>query len=225
MARRVSEPENRRQGSPEAAAGDPAGRGPSGEATAKAMARPASPAALSSPVRTATLTPDRGTEFDLRPDAETLSALADWLGILRLRKARFAGRLKPEPGGGWRLSGQLGATIVQPCIVTLEPVTTRIEERVERRYLPDYRDPAAEAAPEDEIELPEDVDTEALGAMIDPGAVMAEALALALPLYPRAEGAELEQRAFTEPGKPAMSDADARPFAALARLRPPPQDD
>jgi len=177
------------------------------------------PAPLSHPVRTSTLSTARGAEFDLRPDPAMMAALAGWLEISRLRKARFTGSIAAEHGGGWRLTGHLGATVVQPCTVTLEPVTTRIEEKVQRRYLPDYQDPASDAAPDDEIELPDDVDTEALGAVIDPGAVMAEALALALPLYPRAEGAGLDQTAFTEPGQDPMTDADARPFAALASLR------
>jgi uncharacterized metal-binding protein YceD (DUF177 family) len=174
---------------------------------------------VSQPLHTGTLNPARGAEFDLAPNAEELVALAEWLGSTRLRKARFAGRVTAEPGGGWRLVAHLGATVVQPCITTLAPVTTRIDEQVVRRYLPGHVDPADDADPDDEIEIPEDVDTEALGPVIDPGAVMAEALALALPLYPRAEGADLEQAVFTEPGKPAMSDDDARPFAALAGLR------
>jgi uncharacterized metal-binding protein YceD (DUF177 family) len=176
-------------------------------------------APVSQPVRTATLNLSRGAEFDLHLSAPQLEAMAATLGIVRLRKARFTGRIAAEPGGGWRLTGHLGATVVQSCIVTLDPVTTRIEEEVARRYLPDYRDPAAGAEPDDEIELPDDVDTEALGPIIDPGAVMTEALALALPLYPRAQSADLAQTAFTEPGKPAMTDADARPFASLASLR------
>lgn len=176
-------------------------------------------APLRQPIRVATLSHTRATEFDLRPDAAQNAALAAALGLLGLRKVRLAGRIAAEPGGGWRLTATLGATVVQPCSVTLAPVTTRIDERVERRYLPDYRDPAEDAVPDDEIEVPDDVDTEALGTAIDPGVVMAEALALALPLYPRAADAELGEAAFTEPGKPAMRDEDARPFAGLAHLR------
>lgn len=173
----------------------------------------------SQPIRVATLSQARGAAFDLRPEPAQCAALAGALGLIGLRKARFAGRIVAEPGGGWRLTATLGATVVQPCSVTLAPVTTRIDEPVARRYLPGYVDPAEAAEPDDEIEVPEDVDTEALGTVIDPGAVLAEALALALPLYPRAPGAELGEAAFTEPGKPALRDEDARPFAGLAHLR------
>ncbi|MGE4328055.1 MAG: DUF177 domain-containing protein, partial [Pseudodonghicola sp.] len=70
-----------------------------------------------------------------------------------------------------------------------------------------------------EVEMPEDDTVEPLGTVIDPEAVMIEALELALPLYPRSESAELGEAVFTEPGKQAMRDEDTRPFAALASLR------
>ncbi len=60
---------------------------------------------------------------------------------------------------------------------------------------------------------------EPLTATIDLGALMVESLALALPLYPRAEGAHLRQAIFTEPGAAPLTDDDARPFAGLKSLR------
>jgi uncharacterized metal-binding protein YceD (DUF177 family) len=104
--------------------------------------------------------------------------------------------------------------VVQPCVVTLEPVVTRLEEDVARNWVSDFEVPEAE-----EVEIPEAVEDEPLGAEIDLGAVMVEALALALPAFPRAEGAELSESAFTEPGQKPMTDEDARPFAGLAALR------
>ncbi|EEX10537.1 conserved hypothetical protein [Ruegeria lacuscaerulensis ITI-1157] len=112
------------------------------------------------------------------------------------------------------LEGHLGATVIQPCVVTLEPVTTRIETPVRRMYLSDWTEPD-----EPEFEMPEDDETEPLGSEIDPGIVMHEALALALPQYPRKDGAHLDDANFTEPGKQAMTDEDAKPFAGLAGLR------
>lgn len=112
------------------------------------------------------------------------------------------------------MTGQLGATVVQPCVVTLTPVTTRIETDVRRLYTPDFIDPDG-----DEVEMPEDDSLEPLGHQIDLSAVLIESLALALPLYPRADGAQIETANFTEPGKAAMTDDDAKPFAGLAALK------
>jgi len=48
---------------------------------------------------------------------------------------------------------------------------------------------------------------------------MAEALALALPDYPRAEGAALDKSTFAAPGTAPLQDADLKPFAGLAALK------
>jgi uncharacterized metal-binding protein YceD (DUF177 family) len=125
--------------------------------------------------------------FELRPDAGDRQALAAALGIDAVRKLRFAGTLEPEGARDWRLEAELGATVVQPCVVTLAPVTTRIDTSVVRRYLADWQEPEAE-----EAEMPDDDTTEALPERLDLSAVMAEALALALPDYPRAPDAEME---------------------------------
>ena len=61
-------------------------------------------------------------------------------------------------------------------------------------------------------------DFEALPEVIDLGTVATEALALALPLYPRAEGAALEQAVFAEAGVEPLTDEALRPFAGLAGL-------
>ena len=154
------------------------------------------------------------TPFSLEPEAADMRAIADDLALLDLRKLRFTGQIAPEGRTDWVLEGTLGATVVQPCVATLEPVTTRIDAPVTRRYLADFTEPD-----EPETEMPEDETEEALGTHIDPHAVMVEALSLALPLYPRAEDAEAVTVRVTEPGKTAMNDEDAKPFAGLAALK------
>jgi uncharacterized metal-binding protein YceD (DUF177 family) len=71
----------------------------------------------------------------------------------------------------------------------------------------------------EEVEMPEDESIERLPAAIDIAEVMIESLALNIPLYPRAEGTDLVEMQVTEPGKKAMTDEDAKPFAGLAALR------
>ena len=169
----------------------------------------------SHPVRLAELSADRETTFDLAPDPAVQTALAAALGIERLRKLRFTGALRPEGRQDWRLEARLGATAVQNCVVTLAPVTTRIDESVIRRYLAELPPPPEGG----ETEMPEDDSAEPLPDTVDLGTVMAEALAIALPAYPRAPGAELGEAVFAEPGIAPMTDDDARPFAGLADLR------
>ena len=156
------------------------------------------------------------TPFSLTPEAAELTGLAEMLDLKALRKVVFKGEIRPAGKRDWLLTGHLGATVVQPCSVTLAPVTTRIEEDVTRRFTPHLPDETNVES--EEVEMPEDETLEKLGSHIDPAAVMAEALALSLPLYPRAEGVELEQQEFTEPGKTAMTDEDTKPLAGLADL-------
>jgi uncharacterized metal-binding protein YceD (DUF177 family) len=140
--------------------------------------------------------------------------LAETLNLLDLRKVVFEGTLNPQGRTDWRLDGHLGATVVQPCVATLAPVTTRLEEDVVRRYTANYTAPT-----EAEAEMPEDDTLEPLPAAIDLAALLTEALSLALPDYPRADAGELGAQVFTEPGKAPMTDEDARPFAGLSALR------
>ena len=172
------------------------------------------PLPVAMPLKVARL-PARGAlPFDIRPDAAQMTHIAGLLGVTHLRKLGFKGRLEALPQGGWELVAHLGATVVQPCSVSLVPVTTRIDEPVLRRFLPDFPEPA-----EGESETPEDTDAEPLGAEIDPAAVMVEALALAVPPYPRAPGVELGEVIVSAPGVAPMTDADAHPMAGLAALR------
>lgn len=165
-------------------------------------------------LRVADLPQNTATSFELRPEKDELENIKQDLGLLGLRKLSFAGQVRADGKRDWVLTGTLGATVIQPCVVTLEPVTTRIDMPVSRLYVADWSDPD-----EPEYEIPEGDETEPLGAEIDPEIVMIEALSLALPQYPRKDGAELGQADYTEPGKQAMTDEDAKPFAGLAELR------
>ncbi|WP_417261507.1 YceD family protein [Celeribacter sp.] len=154
--------------------------------------------------------------FRLKPTSEDLEEMAATLGLSSVKKVSFEGKMVPVGKRDWRLEGVLGATVVQPCVATLAPVTTRIDAEVTRTYLAELKE---ETTSEEEVEIPEDETTEPLPVSLLLSAVAEEALALAAPDYPRVEGAELAVTQFTESGKEAMSDDDAKPFASLKALR------
>lgn len=156
-----------------------------------------------------------GLAFELAPDAAARMEIAEMLGIEAIRKLRFAGTIRPSGRRDWRLKAELGATAVQHCVVTLEPVVTRIDEPVVRIYVAGLPEPEP-----GEAEMPPDDDVEPLPDSVDLRQVMIEALALALPSYPRAEGAKLGREAFASPeGLDLADEQDVRPFAGLASLR------
>ncbi|ETW14340.1 hypothetical protein ATO8_00485 [Roseivivax marinus] len=180
---------------------------------------PTDTGASAGPFRTADLSQTKATRFALSPDASARTALAEELGVSSIRKLVFDGEIRPAGKNGFTLEGTLGATVVQPCAVTLAPVTTRIDSKVVRRFRPEERLESFEAG--SEVEMPEDDTVEPLGASIDPAAVMAEALSLEIPDYPRAEDAdEGDGDAETRPaGAEPIRDDDLKPFAGLAGLR------
>ena len=168
---------------------------------------------FSQPLRIAALAARKPTRFRLEADAAQRAVIAQDLGITALAALSFKGELRPLRSRDWELVADLVAEVEQPCSVTLVPVRTAISEKVERRYLADMPEPEA-----DEIEMPTDDSQEALPAVIDPAAVAVEALALALPMYPRAPQAELGEAVFAADGVQPLRDEDLRPFSALASL-------
>ncbi|MFC3168207.1 YceD family protein [Paracoccus fontiphilus] len=165
-----------------------------------------SPQAQPERLRTAHLNPRAPTPFALTPDDERCAAIAAELGISALSKLTFEGDIRAEGGDAWALTGRLRARVTQPCVVTLKPVRTMLDEEVERHYSPHVSTPEG-----DEIEMPDDT-LEPLGQFIDLAAVMIEELALALPEYPRAEGV-----AFEAAPEEAAPDT-RRPFEGLDKL-------
>ena len=172
------------------------------------------PSPLTHPMPVRQLPARKVTRFDLTPDADTRAALAAHAGLIALPFLRFWGEVQPRGSHDLRLAATLEAVVVQPCSVTLVPVTTRLSETVERRYLADFTEPTGE-----EVELDGNDGDEPLPEVIDAGQVATEALILALPLYPRAAGAVLDEAVFAPPGAEPLKDADLRPFAGLASLR------
>ncbi len=167
----------------------------------------------SMPLATAQLLRRKHTAVTFAPDAAARAVIAAALDLSDLPSFRMAGEVMPAGKHDLALTARITARVVQPCSVTLVPVETRIEEPVMRRYLSDYQQPDGT-----EVEMPEDDTADPLTDSIDVAAIAIEALALALPLYPRAPGADLGEAVFAPPGAAPLRDADLRPFAGLAGL-------
>ncbi|TRW96692.1 DUF177 domain-containing protein [Paracoccus sp. M683] len=162
-------------------------------------------------LRVAHLNPRAPNPVLLEPDADARAAIAAELDLLDLPALRLQAQITAQGSDAWVLTGRLTARVVQPCVVTLAPVESPIDEDLRRVFSPHVTAPLDE-----EIEMPDD-EIEPLGQFIDAGAVMVEALALALPLYPRAEGAELPEEAEDQPSADDEGDRQ-KPFANLGAL-------
>ncbi|OCW56774.1 YceD family protein [Hoeflea olei] len=149
-------------------------------------------------------------------DLARLKAQWDVRDVQAFEAEIVLGRWKRD---GVRVKGQVSATIVQDCVVTLDPVTQRIEEAFEAVFLPEssrlakrIQDGTAEIFLDPEG--PDQPDTFS-GDSIDVGAVAAEFAALAIDPYPRKEGVEFADRIESLP----EDDREPSPFAVLRTLK------
>lgn len=165
------------------------------------------------------------TLFDLKPEPDVLVQIAQDLDVLEVTKLRFWGDIRPIDRHDWQLRATLQASVVQSCVVSLAPVTTKLSEKITRTYVAHMAQPQ-----EPEAEMPEDDSQEPLPAALDLIAVLSEALALALPLYPRANEATLnaaraKSGLHSEAEATPAPTATVKPFAALAALHQKPAAD
>ena len=166
-------------------------------------------------VETAELSRKDGYKFDIRLDSRDRRRLATDVGVSSLAKLRFTGEIKFSPPSDWLLDAKLGATAIQPCVLTLDPVRTRIESVVHRRFSPvsDIQ------APGSCVPMPEDENLEPIPDEIDLRALIRESLVLELPLYPKRKGVDLEScRSWPETADEEIRKTE-RPFAVLSEFR------
>jgi len=162
------------------------------------------------PLRVAALAARKPTRFTFRPSEPERAAIAAALDLIELRALTLIGELTPEGRRDYCMTAQLAAEVVQPCSISLVPVPASISEPIKRRYQADYEEDVGE-----EVEVSTE-ENEPLPEEIDIAAVAIEALALALPQYPRAPGATLGEAVFAAPGTTPLRQADLNPFASLA---------
>lgn len=140
--------------------------------------------------------------------------LARELDILACDRLSVTYDIKALGGGRYAFSGRLAADVTQACVVSLDPVPARIEERFAITLAP----PAAlddEPPVVGEREVSSIPDTEPItDGCIEAGPLAYEILSAALDPYPRKQGVEFDWV------DPKLKDAGNQgPFAALARLK------
>lgn len=164
--------------------------------------------AWSAPVTVAAV-PETGRRLDLVADDAARAAIAKAAGLAALPRLEAGFDLTRQGADGLRAVGRVSATVVQNCVVTLEPIESQIDEAVDLVFLPDVA-PPAEAVDLEALQADEPPEAIRDG-VIDLGAVATEFLLLGLDPYPRKPGAVFEA--------PPAGDPVSHPFAALAALK------
>jgi hypothetical protein len=163
--------------------------------------------AWSFPVAAADI-PETGRRVDLVADDVTRDAIAKLGNLAALSSLEAGFDITRQGADGLRLAGRVGATVVQHCVVTLEPIESEVDEVIDLVFLPDA--PVTNA-----VELPaipaEDPPETMKEGVVDLGVVATEFLLLGIDPYPRKPGAVFDA--------PPAGDPASHPFAALEALK------
>ena len=152
-----------------------------------------------------------------RVSVETTSAeraaLASELDIPAIDGLTAELHIARDGSDGLRVSGRVKARAVQVCVVSLDEFPVDIDEPLDVSFAPESDVEALAAAraahPPGDDETLDDLPDPIVGGRIDLGALVAEAVVLALDPYPRKPGV-----AFREPTR-AADEPEASPFAVL----------
>lgn len=161
--------------------------------------------------------PERGGRVSRVASADERAAIMAALGLLACTALAFEGRMEHRAGGRVRITGRLTADVAQACIVTLDPVPQRIDERVTVEFRPEAMISANAADRETVLDYGDDEDVEPIerGQLVI-GRVLFEELAASLDPYPRAPGVSFDGAAAA----PKDAVPIANPFAVLKSLKP-----
>lgn len=153
-----------------------------------------------------------GRSVAIEADADARAAIARRLGLVDLGHFALSAEVRTV-AGGIAARGEVAAKLVQRCAATDLPVPATILEPFDLRYM---RDVAAGIGEDEEVEISsDDCDILPLEAeRIDLGEAAVQTLSLALDPFPRHPDAD---RILSEKG--VLSEEQAGPFAALAKLR------
>jgi len=157
--------------------------------------------------------------IELRADAASRAAIAARFGILEIKSFVATISLRRTPIGLIHLQGSIEADVVQECVISLDPVRSKISQPFEIYYSEEAPSEASGDLTMDDEHWPDPI----LDGKIDVGEAATEQLALALDPYPRREGADFKAAVVAAEPEPTQ-----KPFAALAELalkRPGTQED
>lgn len=154
--------------------------------------------------------PRAGRPFAIAAEPAELVALARRLRVERIDRLEARGTVIGDPRDGLvTVRGHFEAEVTQLCVVTLEPVSTRVEGSLRRLFLPGAAAAVREVVVDPLAEEPEPL----AGDRLDLGEIVTEELALALDPYPRLPGATLGGEASEADGserEPGRVAADGR---------------
>jgi hypothetical protein len=157
--------------------------------------------------------PDTGLSIDRTAVSGELERIAAAFDLIACPSLKVQYTIRPIGNGRYRLSGMLQAEVEQTCVVTLEPINSKIEEAFDVVFWPEEQIPAPANG---ELDLSYDFDPEPIvGGQIEVGRIVFEWLAGGIDPYPRLPGAKLDRQSAPGDGAGGFNS----PFAVLAKIK------
>lgn len=157
--------------------------------------------------------PARGLDINRTATPEECLEVARQLDIIACDSLSITGRIKAEKGDRFHFVGTLVADLKQTCVVSLDPLPTHVESKINVYFGPP---PAAETADDEDEDFDpfaEADDEPVENGVIPLGRVVFEELATRLDPYPRKPGLDFDWQ------DPAAESSPANPFAKLESLK------
>jgi uncharacterized metal-binding protein YceD (DUF177 family) len=177
--------------------------------------QPAEPVEFSRPLSLDRIGATQHREEITATDKER-AGLAERFGLLSLDSLTASFTLKRARKDLVRVKGHVTAELAQACVVTLDPVPARIDERFEVDFLEGVQPAVTDLELDAEAaEAPEP----APDGWIDLGELAAEQLGLAMDPYPRKPDAAVPAEWKAEPAAEPVADERPNPFALLEKLK------
>lgn len=176
--------------------------------------------------------PRSGLQQTCTATADERRAVAEALDLTRCDRLRATLTVRARSAGRYSVAGRVEADIEQTCVVTLDPIRTRIAEDFAGEFCPAADLAAVTSADVHFDPDSEDEPTAIVDGQLAVGQLIYEHLALAIDPYPRVRDAEAvaiergprglqsshRQAAPAAAGQPAAG-AKPNPFAVLAKLK------
>jgi uncharacterized metal-binding protein YceD (DUF177 family) len=156
-----------------------------------------------------------GVEVEIAAEPPEREALARRFGLVGIAHLAATATVKRISRRLFRVDGSFEADVVQTCVVTLEPFSTRLAQPFSASFGEAGPGLSALVTGLEEDEQPEPIE----GGVIDIGETVAQYLALALDPYPRKPGASVPQEYGAGEGK-GEGPSGNKPFAGLGSFKP-----
>jgi hypothetical protein len=157
--------------------------------------------------------PELGYETDIVAGPDELKRLAEWVGVDEVSSLRGHISVRRQSRTTYHIETAFEADVVQPCVVTLEPVHSHIARNFTRtlHFTPGVNRYADKGGLVTSAFVEEDAPDEIESLRYDLAEPLREEFSLAIDPYPRAPGVEFDT--------PDDGDHPDSPFSALEKLR------